>query len=110
MCQHSSPQPCREAHFVGASLGGIVAQCVAIQYTQRVLSLALISTSGTWPNSVVSMPVHGPEVVAAERQIITPPIHLKGASLIPALRFEQPFTNHPPPGVSAGVGDCGKGF
>ena len=95
---------------MGGSLGGIVAQCVAIQYTQRVLSLALISTSGTWSNSVISMLMHGQEVDVAQRQTITPLIYLKGASLIPALHFEQPFTNHPPPGVSASVGDCRKGF
>ena len=43
----------REAHFVGGSLGGIVAQCVAIRYTPRVLSLALISTCGEWVRPIL---------------------------------------------------------
>lgn len=52
----------REAHFVGGSLGGIVAQCVAIQYTQRVLSLALISTSGSFinPSSALRTAIYEP--------------------------------------------------
>jgi 3-oxoadipate enol-lactonase len=43
------------AHVVGASMGGMIAQELALRYPQRVLSLALACTSssglfGKWPN------------------------------------------------------------
>lgn len=55
----------REAHFVGGSLGGIVAQCVAIRYTPRVLSLALISTCGSFlnPSAALREAIYQPSTV-----------------------------------------------
>lgn len=46
---------CSKAHFVGMSLGGLIAQIAALKYPQRVQSLTLIST-GPWGDSDPDIP------------------------------------------------------
>lgn len=56
------------AHLVGASLGGMVAQEIAIDNPERVDSLVLLSTTPGWPNGV-PMPWSSWGLLAATRQL-----------------------------------------
>lgn len=55
-----------EAHIVGASMGGMVAQTLAIEYPERVLSLTSIMSSTNDPN----LPQAKPEAMGA---LLNPP-------------------------------------
>lgn len=52
-----------ETHFVGMSLGGLIAQIAALKYPQRVKSLTLIST-GPWGDSDPTIPEMDPRIIA----------------------------------------------
>ena len=54
---------CLKAHFVGMSLGGLIAQIAALKYPRRVQSLTLMST-GPWGDSDPGIPEMDPRIIA----------------------------------------------
>ncbi|WP_420147676.1 macrolide hydrolase EstT [Spirosoma sp.] len=56
-----------EAHFVGISLGGLIAQIAAMKYPQRVQSLTLMAT-GPWGDSDPDIPEMDQRIIAFQAQ------------------------------------------
>jgi 3-oxoadipate enol-lactonase len=58
----------KRAHVVGASLGGMVAQELAVRYPERVERLVLVGTTPGWPFAY-PMPAPSVELLAARRYL-----------------------------------------
>lgn len=54
----------RKAHLVGVSMGGAIAQCVAVEHPDRISSLTLIGTTAALPGSFEGLPDIDPELAA----------------------------------------------
>ncbi|MGC0250826.1 alpha/beta fold hydrolase [Pseudactinotalea sp. Z1748] len=53
-----------QAHLVGVSMGAVIAQCVAVEFPDRVGSLTLIATTAALPGSPEGLPQTDPELAA----------------------------------------------
>lgn len=52
------------AHLVGVSMGGAIAQCIAVEHPDRVASLTLIATTAALPGMPEGLPGPDPELAA----------------------------------------------
>jgi pimeloyl-ACP methyl ester carboxylesterase len=86
----------QKAHIVGASMGGMIAQMMAVEHPARVLSLTSIMSSTGDPG----LPPAKPEAMAA---LLTPAADQERETLI--RRFMDTFTTIGSPGYPAAPGD-----
>jgi len=87
------------AHVVGASMGGMIAQMMAIEHPARLLSLTSIMSSTGDPG----LPQGKPEAMAA---LLTPPADQERETLVQ--RFIATFTTIGSPGYPATAGELRK--
>ena len=106
----------KKAHIVGVSMGGMIAQLVAADHPEHVLSLtSIMSTSGN-PGDTVSGQARGPREDAATRPRRRPGSDHRqrhqgdpgpGRSRLPARREEDPGLGRPLPEALRGSGGHG---
>lgn len=53
-----------EAHLVGVSMGGAIAQCIAVEAPDRVSSLTLVDTTAALPGASAGLPDIEPDLLA----------------------------------------------
>lgn len=53
-----------QAHLVGVSMGGAIAQCIAVEAPDRVSSLTLVDTTAALPGAPAGLPDVEPELLA----------------------------------------------